>query len=294
MSSTPAISDDLRTRLESALEGELELPLLPTVAMQVVTLCSDEECGSAELAAILKQDPALSANVLRIVNSSAYAPEEPIVSLQQAASRLGTGALRRIAVAVSVQGTLFRTRGFERDLEAIWKHSTATGAWAQELARLRRRNVESAFLIGLLHDVGRPVVLHALCEAASGELSKSELAELGYPAFAPLCDSYHAEIGARTLSHWGLPDSIHIAVAHHHDPMKCEDQREWACFAFLADRLAQNSLEAPHVDSDSDDAPEILDWLRTEPALEEIGVYFEDVVEIWSKRDELLQGGAFL
>ena len=57
-------------------------------------------------------------------------------------------------------------RGRERRIKTLWAHSAAAGAWAREIARLRRMNVESAFLIGLMHDIGRPVLLQLVSDLA--------------------------------------------------------------------------------------------------------------------------------
>src|SRR5262245_51735897 len=90
--------------LERHLEEDLELPILPEAATRIVALCADEKTDAKAIEGVLERDPSLASHVLRVANSSAYAPKTPIVSLQQAVTRLGIGTLRNIVLAVSLEG----------------------------------------------------------------------------------------------------------------------------------------------------------------------------------------------
>src|SRR6185503_4373864 len=74
--------------LERHLEEDIELPILPEASARIVALCENAKTDAKAIEAVLERDPSLASHVLRIANSSAYAPREPIVSLQQAVSRL--------------------------------------------------------------------------------------------------------------------------------------------------------------------------------------------------------------
>src|SRR5688572_7702587 len=84
--------------LERHLEQDLELPVLPEATARVMALCEDEKTNARAIEGVLERDPSLAAHVLKVANSSAYAPKEPIVSLQQAVSRLGMAAIRNIVL----------------------------------------------------------------------------------------------------------------------------------------------------------------------------------------------------
>lgn len=243
---------------ERLLSGSLELPLLPTTATTVLQACADEQADARELAQLIQRDAALAAHVLRAANSAACGPAEPIVTLQQALSRLGTRAVCEIAVAIAVKGKVFQVEGFEDVAREMWAHSARAGAWAREIARQRRRGVESSFLAGLLHDVGRPVVLQAAAELARGSA-------LGTAAAVAVTDPLHARVGAGLIGRWGLSEALQLAAGGHHDPEGLGGDSEEAWTAQLADRLAHG-----------DGAAELFGHA----APQALGLYPEDLEEL--------------
>ncbi len=154
---------DLKARLEKC---NLDLPILPHVASQVLGMTADERSDAARLAALIHSDQALASHVLRIANSAALGGNSTIVSLQHAVARLGLELLAGVALAVSVRSGVYRIPGFEEETRSLWRHALASGLYAKEIARRRRHNVETAFLCGLLHEIGKPVVLKAAVEVA--------------------------------------------------------------------------------------------------------------------------------
>ena len=158
-------------RLEQALvhkieKGDVELPLLPQVASQVMSLTSGPAADAAKLSALIHQDQALAAHVLRIANSPAYMPRSPVVSLQHAVAMLGINLLSEIAFTASLKTGAFQVPGHEAEVKRLWRHALASGGFAKEVARTRRVNVESAYLCGLLHGIGKPVVLRTAATLA--------------------------------------------------------------------------------------------------------------------------------
>ena len=155
------LCEHLETRIAS---GALELPILPHVASQVLAMSTSDESNARSLAELLHRDQAIAAHVLRVANSPLYRPQVPIVSLQQAISRLGLTTLREIVITVSMQSRMFNVPSYATEARALWQHAAYTAAYASNIARRCRRNAESAFLGGLLHDVSKPVLLLALAD----------------------------------------------------------------------------------------------------------------------------------
>lgn len=264
----------LRARLEAEVTSDdLDLPLLPDSAAQVLSACNSDDCDARGLAELISRDPSLASHVLRVANSTAYAPEEPIVSLQQAVSRLGIGTLCGIAVSVVAQGEVFDLPGQEARLEALWRHSAMTAAWCREVARLRRRNVERAFLAGLLHDVGKPIVLEAL--VGLGRLAGLELAE---EVIDEWIDEFHPEVGARLLEAWGLPVWVREAARHHHAPEEATEHADEVRTVRLADLMAHAT--------DPDDA-ERLEALRGDGAVGALGIYVDELGELLERTEQV-------
>ena len=212
----------------------LTLPMLPDVAAEVLQLVQSDTTDAARLSSIVHRDQALASHLLRIANSPAYRPRSPIVSLQQAVARLGLTTLGEIALSVSVRGNLFRAAGYEAYLRDLWRHSALAGSFAKEIARARRQNVESAFLCGLLHDLGRPVLLAELV----GLASKAQLPLTQGAALATL-DALHAIVGGALAQLWQLPESVVMSLRHHHAPADAPAAADAVHMTSLADELAR-------------------------------------------------------
>jgi putative nucleotidyltransferase with HDIG domain len=261
--------------LEQHFEAALDLPLLPDTAAQVIASCNDESCSAHQLSALIARDPSLAGHVLRVANSTAYAPKEPIVSLQQAVSRLGMGTMCEISVAVSLQGKVFRVPGYQQHMRAIWRHSAAAGAFAKEAARLLRRNVESAFLCGLLHDVGRPVVLQGTLDIWRERMEGDLPAAIAEAAM----DDLHAPVGALLAQRWGMATWMSAAIRRHHDPQEPGEHEEEARMTCLADLLAHWALAEGTTDRD---------FAADHPVLELLNLYPDDVARLLRQREKVL------
>lgn len=215
--------------------------MLPDVAREVLALCEAEDVDAAKLSEVLHRDPSLAAHVLKVANSPLYMGAVPISSLQQAVSRLGMAALSEISVAAAVQGKLFDRPEAETIMRSLWRHSLAAGCFGKEIARARRRNVESSFLCGLLHDVGKPVVLSALLdhrESLDVELTNSILR-------AAMAE-YHCEVGGALARAWKMPPAVEESIRFHHDDYEsAPTSAEAAMTTCLADHLA-NLLMPTH------------------------------------------------
>jgi hypothetical protein len=122
----PVISlpEEFQAGLDERIEGDkLDLPILPDVVMAVMNLSTSGDADPCKLADILHRDQTLAGHVLRVANSPAYKPRMPIVSLQQAVSRLGMTQLFEIAYTVSVQSRVFNVKGYEHETRTLWQHA---------------------------------------------------------------------------------------------------------------------------------------------------------------------------
>lgn len=269
--SDASLHDELVQRIDS---GGLELPLLNETAANVMTLCADPTCDARRLAELIQRDQALAGHVLRVANSVAYAPSEPIVSLQQAVSRMGLMVMRDIALAVAIKGKVFSAPGHEADIRELWLHSASAGAWAKEIARLRRRNVEGAFLTGLMHDVGKPVVLQAAVDIFLEAEREVDAATLH-----AWLDQHHTQVGAQLLGYWSMPDWMQSATLWHHEPERAPDDAvEVASTVCLADLLSHWSLA---------DGKASEDILRHHPVLARLSLYSDDLDELLARREHV-------
>ncbi|MBM4777164.1 MAG: HDOD domain-containing protein [Archangiaceae bacterium] len=241
---------------------DLELPVLPEAAATILQETQKESWSVQRVVSVLGRDTSMATHLLRIANSPAFAGGTPVVSIQQAITRLGASQLRQLAVVIACETAAFVARGFENEVRAALQHSLAVGLCAKEIARQRRANVEEAFLAGLLHDLGWPVAVHALVRLGAGPHVKHATLEHA--------ERVHATLGAAVARAWRLPESIAKAIAAHHDPHA--DDALTATIA-LADVLVRRTEGEPF------DEAQLLEL----PATQVLNLY-PDVVHSLAKR----------
>ena len=227
-----ATQQDLDTFVARRLDaGALELPMLPSAMTQTLALCQSETADAHKLSVAIHRDPTLAANVLKAANSAASGLPTPCASLQQAVARLGMARVAEIALALCVRGSVFSDPSCRDALARLWRHAALAACFAREIARALRRNVETAFLCGLLHDVGKAVLLANL---------QRDLGQGGVelPELAGVLHARHEEAGARLAAAWKLPEPVAAAIACHHEPERATSHAQFAAIACLADLLA--------------------------------------------------------
>lgn len=274
-----AATVDTRTLLRDALADRLAradvvLPLPPRIATEVLALTRDQDADFGRIARLLHQDPALAGHVLHIANSPAYLPRSPIVSLQQAITRLGLRMLAEIALVASVQCGVFRVPGHEAELRQIWRHALASGAFGREIARSLRSNVESAFLCGLLHTIGKPLVLQTTLDLAS----KLEVVASSEDV-AALIAEFHVQAGGLLASRWNLPRAVCDAIALYASYDASGACAQEPVITALSDCLASHLL--------ADEADE--SELRAHRAWSDLNLYPEDADALLAKSPSVSQ-----
>ena len=269
------LPEQIRTALLARIEDRhLELPLLPTIVWEVMELTSSDDVDTRKLSALIHRDQALASHILRVANSPAYMPRMPIVSLQQAVSRLGAATLGEIAFAISIQSRVFDVAGYEHEIRALWHHAVGTGAYAKEIARLRRSNVEGAFLCGLLHDIGKPVLLQTLVD-----IQRSFGVTVDPAAVSAVMEACHTQVGHLIATEWGLPPHVTESITYHHDYLVAPMCTEAVMITRLADYLSYH-LATPEVfDEES---------VRHHPILSDLNFYPDDVTALLDERDRVL------
>lgn len=192
--------------------NDVEIPMLSEVASKVIRLTQDSESGAEDLARLIQSDQTLAAHVMRIANSANYSPNASLVSLQQAIARLGMRVIADIALAASINSKIFSAPGYGDFIAQQLKFSLYCGVWAKEIARTCRRNVEAAFLAGLLHDIGRPVAIHIVINY----LQEKNL-QIPRPEFLNIVTQLGGTLNGFVARRWELPNIVCEIVEHFHD-----------------------------------------------------------------------------
>ncbi len=214
-------------RIIEQLGGIEDIPPLPALASRIIDTCFSDQVNFQEMAALIKQDPILTARILILINSPAFALPTKVEDLSHAISLLGKKQVRNLALSVTIFDT-FNAKGKEREQEmaAFWQHCVACAHACEELAKeLNYPHPEEAFIAGLLHDIGKLIAYHRLEKPFTQLLS--ELLDAGdnnsreWPPLTrekEILGAGHHLIGKWAAEAWNFPSPIVEAVWLHHQP----------------------------------------------------------------------------
>ncbi len=249
---------------------EFEMPNLPHVATQALAMAHDDRATSAQLANLICQDQSLATNLLRVANSPAYAGVRSIASLQQAITRLGMQTIADLAITICVHGAVFPKKLHKELSGSLWKHSLATALFAKEVARQQRHNVEAAYLCGLLHRIGMPLVLKAVTEVRSkNEQPPPEEME-------DLLGILHVDAGLRASASWNLPSQVSEVIRHSDDYERAEQHRHLAAVVNLSQALAHALI-----------AEQGFESVAELPVLEELSMYPDHLTTVVANQERI-------
>ncbi len=224
------------------------LPSLPTVALEVLDLAQRPDVEIDDLAAILKQDPALASNILKTVNSSFYGQARQIATVNQAIVILGLNTVRALALAFSLVDGLASSTQSTFDYDSYWRRSLRTAAAARVLTRWEPSvDAEEAYLCGLLSRLGVLALSSVLGERYQRIF---EAADGGYrgllEAERTAIATDHAVVGQALVDRWNLPLGVCAAVRHHANPEGApEGQRKLVRIIVTADSVADMFGDQP-------------------------------------------------
>lgn len=248
--------------------GSIDLPLLPGVAAEVLSSSLDDHADAARLAELIQQDQALATHVLRVVNSPAFRGAIEIVALQQAIARLGMERIREIALSASLKGALFEGGRYQGVADESWQIALAAGLWSKEVARACRKNVEMAYLSGLLHNIGVPLVLHRLGEVAP-KLPRESVDEL--------LDLLVQPAGVVLAEEWQLPGLVAVTIRHLHDFTGAGEHSDAVAVASTGSALGSWMCTRGILISE----------VNALPATQHLGLYPDDVAAILEHMDDI-------
>jgi len=204
---------------------EGEFATMPHIAMKVMEMAEDPDVSASDLEKVISYDQVLAAEILKLANSPLYSPRQPIVSLKHAISYLGMAVIRSLTIMIALRSLYVSNKEKSHLWSDLWRHSAASAVVSRFIAMSLKKkilNAEEMFLLGLLHDFGKVVLLRFY----TGEYEKvvDKLVEESRSYFEvekEILGVTHPEVGAMVLGLWGLPLEIVNAVGkHHHKPQE--------------------------------------------------------------------------
>lgn len=212
---------------------------LPHIVHQILDVASGKNSSASDLTTLIESDPALTARILSVANSSYLGFTKKVTAVTHAVVVLGFQEIQNLALSMSVI-QLFDRRGSEFT-EKLWRHSFSVGVGSRMLASHLNLKMDGKYFVsGLLHDVGKIFLSQYLPEKFSEMLATLERQD-ARTTYHALEESFfgitHAEVGGRLLEAWMFPGEIIDAVTWHHEPHRASSDPVLAACVHLADIL---------------------------------------------------------
>lgn len=217
-----------------------ELSTLPEVTVRIIEIVEDSRSTARDLHEIIKNDPALSAKVLKVVNSAFYGLPGQVASVDRAIILLGLSAIKNIAIAASI-ARLFRGGQLSDEFSArdLWKHSVAVGVCARLISKASGTVAggDEIFLAGLIHDLGLLVERQAFSKQLAEVIDRTNAGEGSFIEMENLViGADHQGFGEALTTKWKFPRHLRATVGFHHNPdALSQELRKLGCLIRAAD-----------------------------------------------------------
>ena len=210
------------------------IPMLPEVATRVIALAGSPDITISRLAQVISKDQVLTTRLLSLANSAYYGAAVDVSTVPEAIMRVGAVAVRNLAVTLCISARMQDRNVYGTHGQRLVDHGIGTAYLARLVAEDVDANPETAFLCGLLHDIGKMVILkwHSRSQQADRRrpLPPAELDEL--------LERWHPMTAGRAFRRWGLPAELDEPVLCHHEYTERQDDRRMAAVVYLANRLS--------------------------------------------------------
>ena len=257
------------------------LPSVPDIVSDLNQELESNTCKTSSIAAIVSRDPVVSARVLQLANSAIFGMRHPVVELDQAIGVIGSEMVRSLVLTQALMSE--GKHSSVLSTEALFDHCFRTAVVTRELAEIASldfRRLNTIFTSGLLHDIGKVLLVNAFPERYAKVLEKAKetnrpVSELEVVEFG----ASHEGVGAYLLEMWGIPSEIIEIVGAHHNFEICAKRDMNFQVVYAANWIANGADENRIIEAalDASDAPEVeafkeqlLQWkqLYTERATE--------------------------
>lgn len=201
------VEGQLLKRIE---DDKLILPTMPAVALKSLELLKKADFAFKEVASLLEQDPVLTTRILKLASSVVYGPGGRSIGLQESLTRLGAKQLKTTLVEASAEKVFIsKDAKIASSAKKLWLHSVAVAALARDLCALTgRSDSEEAYLAGLLHDVGKPVVASYLLEAERQIAELRSQSWIDSATFNAVIGRTHRKVAVVLAEKWKLPVGV--------------------------------------------------------------------------------------
>ncbi len=283
----------VQNKVKQVISNIRNLPTPPIVFNQIQNALSQPHISAGQIAAILSEDPAMSAKVLKLTNSAFYGLAREIESVKQAVVVIGLEAVRNLVLSASVMEMFSGDHIDPGYQEHYWRHSLATASASRILANNAKSKAmiesDAAFSAGLLHDIGKMVIACYLPNEFKQIVTKRQEQPTA-PDFAieeQVLGYTHAQIGGYLATQWKLPAKLCHAIIFHHRPELCPLDDLSPFIVNVANYIAKKTFY--------DDPEQHLVGTIEEPVLAKLGLTEHDLSQFAEQlRNDFFKSETFL
>lgn len=248
----PNVGDIIKQIAKRIAEGKVDIPAVPDIMTKLNDAMAKDNISVHDLVKILMADQILTSKILKVVNSAFYSPSSEITSLQQALIFMG---LKSVLSIVTVHTLSSISPGNADEVKEILRHSLFCAFIAKKIAIALRLDPEEAFVCGLLHDIGKTVILNMVTDCKINDEMKRELLH-----------EYHPHVGFILGSAWNFSEVIKNSIKYHHAPQDAPAHKKLVETVYVANVIAngQDVMDTVHncTNLDFDKINEILEDLE--------------------------------
>lgn len=228
------------TRHELIKQHIDSFPVLPVTVTRLINVTNDPESSAEDVMKAILPDQSLCLTVLKIANSVLFGRPQKVDSIKMAVAILGFNEVQRIAMTKALINSFSKLNKKHKPfIDKIWTHSFVCAMAARVVARDIHIAPDIAFMGGLIHDIGKLIMLETFSDDYAVEhwmtkFSSDEILhdELGMFSFT------HDQVGGQLLRKWFFPENLITAVSNHHNPGEATTEKELAHVIQLADLLS--------------------------------------------------------
>ena len=223
------------------ITGSTRTSSLPEIFIMINEVVSDPTSSFSDIAQVVNMDTALSARLLKIVNSSFYSFPSNIETVTHAIAVIGTEQLHSLALATTIISNFKGVSDKTINMNSFWRHSMGVAIIARNLAiHCRETNPERFYLAGILHDIGRLIILENLPNESNEILKRQkESGGLMWQIEREILGFDHGEVGAALSRSWNLPLSLEEIIGNHHGPGRSQRYPLETTIIHLSDIIAK-------------------------------------------------------
>lgn len=233
----------MKDKMDDFIDGVEHLPPSPRALVRLLELFKQPHQDVHEIVKLLTYDPSFTVEVLKRCNSAYFTRAKPADDMFEAVTRLGLEEIYSIVLAMFAMSAILKgPAGASSHVEILWRHSVAVAVAAGVIAEEVKEDHPTAFTAGLLHDIGKVVLVSANKDRYAQAVLDAGLLRRTIPQSEKQLFGFdHCEVGARLLTRWELPPNIIAAVRCHHRPSDAGEFGRLAAVVALANLIAHGT-----------------------------------------------------